>query len=114
MPDAQCRGLGAVLDAHRYGCSFPAVCTATATFDIVVDLNTVDPARVQDFELDPCGENHNLFYNGATVGKGNCSAPNTCTCLCTERSWLDEDNQYVVSPLSRKRCVGEYLTASVP
>ena len=90
------------------------MCTATATFDIVVDLNTVDPARVQDFELDPCGENHNLFYNGATVGKGNCSAPNTCTCLCTERSWLDEDNQYVVSPLSRKRCVGEYLTASVP
>jgi len=72
-----------------------AVCTATATFDIVEDLVTVDPQKIQDFELDPCGENNKEMHNGAFVGRGNCSAPNTCTCLCRFRSWLDEDNQFV-------------------
>ena len=87
-----------------------AVCSATATFDIETDLNTVDPARVQAFELDPCMENSLRMFNGAEVGQGNCSAPNTCTCLCTDRSWLDEDNHFVelpwVDPLDRELLPG--------
>lgn len=88
-----------------YDCRTP-VCTATADAITVFHLDTVDAQRVQDFELDPCGMTLLEEYNGALVGKGNCSAPNTCTCLCKERTWLDEDNELVelpwIDPLERE------------
>jgi len=88
-----------------YDCRTP-VCTATADAITVFHLDTVDAAKIQDFELDPCGQSILEEYNGALVGKGNCSAPNTCTCLCKDRTWLDEDNELVelpwIDPLERE------------
>jgi hypothetical protein len=80
-----------------YDCRTP-VCTQHATQDIIADLNTVDPAKITAFELDPCMTKQTEVWNGRVVGRGNCSAPNTCTCLCKERSWLDADGNLVEEP----------------
>lgn len=80
-----------------YDCRTP-VCTQHATQEFIADLDTVDPAKITAFELDPCGTNEVETWNGMQVGRGNCSAPNTCTCLCKSRSWLDAAGNLVEEP----------------
>jgi hypothetical protein len=68
-----------------YDCMTP-VCTQVATIQSRLDLNTVDEDRVHEFEMDPCGMNGGRWgmvdWKGLSVGQGNCTMPNTCTCLC--------------------------------
>lgn len=73
---------------------------------------------MSEFELDPCLMNKKFAYNGAIVGQGNCSLPNQCICLCFERSWLDEDGDWVeepwVDPLDRELLPGYGVWLCVP
>lgn len=80
-----------------FDCKTP-VCTQHADVQTIKDLNTEDPAKIQQFELDPCGSELTEEWNGMTVGRGNCSSPDTCTCLCKSRSWLDADGNLVEEP----------------
>jgi len=74
------------------------VCTQHATQKIIAELDTVDPAKITAFELDPCGTRQTEVWNGRTIGRGNCSAPDTCTCLCKSRTWLDANGNLVEEP----------------
>ncbi|KAA0152321.1 hypothetical protein FNF29_03887 [Cafeteria roenbergensis] len=80
-----------------FDCRTP-VCTQHATREIIAELDTVDPAKISAFELDPCGTNRLQTFNGVQTGRGNCSAPDTCTCLCKQRTWLDADGNLVEEP----------------
>ena len=46
------------------------------------------------------------LWDGQEFRRGNCSDPNTCTCLCKERSWKNADQELVeepwVDPLNRE------------
>lgn len=75
-----------------------AVCTEHADEQTIADLNTVDPERVQEFELDPCGQNVPLLHHGLQFGHGNCSAPDTCTCLCRSMAWYKKDGTLSEDP----------------
>jgi hypothetical protein len=74
------------------------VCTEHADEETIYHLNTVDPLEVQKFELDPCGSAEISQWNGLSVGRGNCSAPDRCTCLCKERSWYNVEGLLVEEP----------------
>ncbi len=52
-------------------------------------MNTVDALKVAAFELDPCGQEVLGKFKGLTIGRGNCTQPNVCTCLCYDRAWKD-------------------------
>ena len=68
-------------------------------------LGTQSLDKVQQFELNPCMSyiqtDAEFFMNGRLgkfmIGRGNCSKPNHCTCLCTDENpeilpWTIEDN----------------------
>ena len=80
-----------------YDCMTP-VCTQIADKLTRKEIYTVDEARVHQFEMDPCGSKGGRWgmekWNGQqgagsgkilSVGQGNCTLPNTCTCLCKQR-----------------------------
>lgn len=71
-----------------YDCATP-VCVQHATRVTITDLNTIDPAVITAFEYDPCGSNVLEEVKGVILGRGNCSRPNTCTCLCRHRAYRD-------------------------
>ena len=68
--------------------------------EILNQLNTVDPAVVLDFELDPCMSQVLEVYGpeDTTKGRGNCTAPDVCTCLCRQPTWYDADGIIVEEP----------------
>jgi hypothetical protein len=87
-----------------YDCRTP-VCVQHATRQTILDLGTLDPLVVEAFEYDPCGSGVMEDYNGGKAGRGNCSRPNTCTCLCRRRGFRDAEGVYNelpwVDPLNR-------------
>jgi len=92
-----------------HDCGTP-VCTTKAEERTVQELDTVDLVKIQAFELDPCGTYEYVQWDGLFVGRGNCTAPDTCTCLCMERAYTDEDGEYYdlpwEDPLNRELPVG--------
>jgi len=67
-----------------YDCREP-VCEVVADILTRENLLTVDEEKVVAFELDPCGLE--ILYgteevDGVDYLRGNCTAPNECTCLC--------------------------------
>lgn len=70
-----------------------AICTVSASLDVIRHLKTVDPAKVAAFEQDPCRSGVTVFDPYADMERpvGNCSAPNVCECLCMHRGepWKD-------------------------
>ncbi|CAE7199005.1 VWDE [Symbiodinium sp. KB8] len=73
-----------------FDCKTP-VCRAHADVEILEQLNTVDPAVVTAFEQDPCLPNtlEEFLPENTWKGRGNCTAPNVCTCLCRDLTWFD-------------------------
>ena len=67
-------------------CATP-VCAVRADAAIVTQLDTQDMAKVLAFEKDPCGTTKTNAWNGLLLGRGNCTAPNVCTCLCMDREY---------------------------
>jgi hypothetical protein len=71
------------------------------------ELNSVDPAMVAAFELDPCMSGKlELFEEEEMLkARGNCTAPDVCTCLCFDRAFYDSNGKLSdepwVDPLSR-------------
>ena len=52
----------------------PSPCsTRHANFETIKSLNTVDPAKVAEFELDPCGGQALETWEGIRIGRGNCT-----------------------------------------
>ncbi len=80
-----------------YDCKTP-VCTKHADPVLIDELNTVDALRVADFELDPCGSDKVEKWKGILIGRGNCTAPDTCTCFCRDRSWRNAKGALVRKP----------------
>ena len=68
-----------------YDCRTPS-CTQHATEGLIEELDTVDPLRIQEFELDPCGTKQLTRIGGEEVPRGNCTGPNVCTCFCRIRT----------------------------
>ena len=82
-----------------YDCNTP-VCIAIADSETVWDLQTVDLAKIQRFEFDPCQSNKKHFHPNLVdqsysqwrygpeleFGQGNCSRPAQCTCTCWEEN----------------------------
>jgi len=67
-----------------YDCRTP-VCEVIANILTRENLVTVDEEKVVAFELDPCGLEalyDPVEYKGRELTRGNCTAPNQCTCLC--------------------------------
>ncbi len=89
-----------------FDCKTP-VCTVHADADMLVELNSVDPAVVAAFELDPCLSGKLELFEAEEImkGRGNCTAPDTCTCLCLDRAYYDEAGELSdepwVDPLQR-------------
>eukprot|EP00903_Cladosiphon_okamuranus_P018631 g17149.t3 len=72
-----------------YDCRTP-VCEVVADDLMRVQLNTMDEERVVEFETDPCAMEERyapVEHNGARYYRGNCTAPNQCTCTC----WAEFD-----------------------
>jgi hypothetical protein len=80
-----------------YDCRTP-VCTQQSTPQIITDLATVDAVKISQFELDPCGTEFRSEWRGMMVGRGNCTAPNLCTCFCDTRSWRNKGGNLVKKP----------------
>ncbi|GBG29733.1 Wnt inhibitory factor 1 [Hondaea fermentalgiana] len=78
-------------------CSEP-VCELRADVQTILDLQTTDPEKIKDFELDPCQNSKRFLYEGFLASQGNCSAPNTCTCFCKRRAYLDENGEWTEEP----------------
>jgi hypothetical protein len=87
-----------------YDCTEPS-CTMMADANTLNQLGTQSLDKVQQFELNPCMSyiqtDAEFFMNGRLgkfmIGRGNCSKPNHCTCLCTDENpeilpWTIEDN----------------------
>ena len=90
-----------------YDCMTP-ICTTIADAEMVEDLQTIDPGKVLDFELDPCQTNMLEVvppeWGKYSIGRGNCTAPNYCTCLCTPLLHIKYDNEWLKAwqdPLQR-------------
>lgn len=87
-----------------YDCRTP-VCVQHATRQTIADLNTIDVAVIEAFEYDPCGSTVMEEWGDKEVSRGNCTRPNTCTCLCKVRAYRGPDGQYNdvpwIDPLSR-------------
>jgi hypothetical protein len=81
-----------------YDCDTP-VCKVLVDPDMLKNLGTVDPRKIRAFEMDPCGTSYNkaLSFMGyeRSYGRGNCTKPNHCTCLCTDRRDEDEEGNYL-------------------
>ena len=83
-----------------YDCRTP-VCVQHATRQTITDLVTIDPQVITTFEYDPCGVSHLVDDGSGTgrlVSRGNCTRPNTCTCLCRLRAIMDASGHYVDAP----------------
>ena len=87
-----------------YDCNEPT-CIMTADATTVLQLGTNSMDKVQQFELNPCMSFVQIdaepLYNGRLgkfmIGRGNCSKPNHCTCMCMTEDpsiipWTEEDN----------------------
>ena len=67
-----------------YDCSIP-VCEVVATPLMRDQLDTDDEEVISQFENDPCTmlEIHDYeLFEGYYAVRGNCTAPNECTCFC--------------------------------
>jgi hypothetical protein len=90
-------------DWTGYDCSTP-VCGVNVNAVVVSDMNTVDPYKIQVFEMDPCGTASTVDFQppGAPMvmqkTRGNCTAPTHCTCLCNEIAQLDENGEFINGP----------------
>lgn len=74
-----------------YDCRAP-VCVQHATEDTIKALATLDEQSVVNFEQDPCGSRFDLVeVNDELISRGNCTRPNTCTCLCIVRALRGAD-----------------------
>merc|ERR1711871_168475 len=73
-----------------YDCQIP-VCTQVVSGSVLLELATVDAAKVQQYELDPCFSESLFHWNGVYIGQGNCTKPNVCTCFCNKigSPWSD-------------------------
>merc|ERR1711907_364032 len=73
-----------------YDCQIP-VCTQVVSGGTLLELATVDAAKVQQYELDPCFSEGLFHWNGVYIGQGNCTKPNVCTCFCNKigSPWSD-------------------------
>ena len=82
-----------------FDCKTP-VCTIHADSELLLELNSVDPAVIAAFELDPCmsGKLELFEEEDMLKGRGNCTAPNTCTCLCFNRAFYDEAGELSEEP----------------
>lgn len=80
-----------------YDCRTP-VCELRADIDIVAELNTLDLDRIIAFEVDPCGEGRTAEVRGRQEIVGNCTRPNTCTCLCRQRAFINGEGEYSSKP----------------
>ena len=91
-----------------YDCKTP-VCVQHATRETISQLLdlldtsetviSVDPALVTAFEYDPCGMSVLVDDGqGNMVSRGNCTRPNTCTCLCRQRAYRSADGGYSGGP----------------
>ena len=60
----------------------------------------VDPAVIAAFELDPCmsGKLELFEEEDMLKGRGNCTAPDTCTCLCKNRAFYNEAGELSEEP----------------
>jgi hypothetical protein len=77
-----------------YDCRTP-VCVKHATAPIIADLNTLNQAVIEHWEQDPCGSTAAVVMpDGSIVGRGNCSLPGVCTCLCIRRGVKGADGTY--------------------
>ncbi len=89
-----------------FDCKTP-VCRRNARKKEIYELDTVDPIKVIEYENDPCGMKlKNNYINGAMVGRGNCTEPGICQCLCFKRVPLDPESGEVLEepwqdPLNR-------------
>ena len=88
----------------RIDCTEPS-CTMMADANTLNQLGTQSLDKVQQFELNPCmsymTQDAEFFMNGRLgkfmIGRGNCTKPNHCTCLCEDENpeilpWTIEDN----------------------
>jgi len=95
-----------------FDCKTP-VCTVHADSDMLLELNSVDPAVIAAFELDPCmsGKLELFEEEDMLKGRGNCTAPDTCTCLCMKRAFYNEAGELSeepwVDPLQRSLEAGQ-------
>jgi hypothetical protein len=80
-----------------YDCRTP-VCVQHATRETIADLDTLDPEVIEQFEYDPCGSSVMEDWKGMQIGRGNCSRPGVCTCLCKRRAFRDRDGLYTDGP----------------
>merc|ERR1712100_328863 len=94
-----------------YDCMTPK-CTQVADKLTRKELFTVDEGRVHAFEMDPCGSKGGRWgmdsWEGLSVGQGNCTMPDVCTCLCKQYYSKERCRKYGthclrawVDPLSR-------------
>eukprot|EP00924_Labyrinthula_sp_SR-Ha-C_P014134 snap_masked-scaffold_77-processed-gene-0.38-mRNA-1 protein AED:0.12 eAED:0.12 QI:0/-1/0/1/-1/1/1/0/1936 len=90
-----------------FDCGTPA-CTLRLDSRTTRELNSYDPILLAEYELNPCGENR--FSKEGFGGRGNCTAPNTCTCWCSRRARLKENGEYDelpwTDPLGRELPIG--------
>jgi hypothetical protein len=102
-----------------FDCRTP-VCSQVADAKTILELGTIDTAKVLNFELDPCQSKVETFtkddsymakWGDFYIGQGNCTRPDECTCLCKEEDptwdpWLDPLNREVPagSVLGTKLC----------
>jgi DNA-binding beta-propeller fold protein YncE len=68
-----------------FDCRQP-VCEAVADPLTRSNLETVDEMKVIAFESDPCG----MKALGSGIARGNCTAPNQCTCTCNKAYDADD------------------------
>lgn len=80
-----------------YDCGTP-VCRLRADEETILELKTSDLEKIRDFELDPCQTSKQFLHNGYLASQGNCTAPNTCTCFCKTRGYLDENGDWTAEP----------------
>ncbi|CAM9450628.1 unnamed protein product [Ascophyllum nodosum] len=76
----------------EYDCTTP-ICEVVADDLLRLQLNTMDEERVASFESDPCKMTDRyapVEHEGALYYRGNCTAPNQCTCMCWEAFDVDD------------------------
>lgn len=96
-----------------YDCRTP-VCVKEPNEEEKFHLNTVDQTKLYAFEIDPCGMEA-LWAKGAysvgkeniqgtLYGRGNCTGPNQCTCLCKRGRSMLELGKHTTAVLKETDC----------